>query len=151
MITVHLKIPPPVLTLIALFIMYVCTYLLPLWQFKPSWLIAILLITIAIVVGFLAVLALVKADTTISPFLPQQTARLVTRGIYQYSRNPMYVSLLLVLIAAIFIYGELSTILGIVIFMLVVNHYQIKPEENILLQLFGEEYALYCHRVRRWF
>lgn len=125
-----LKIPPPVLTLLALFIMYVCTYLIPLWQFKPSWIVAIPFITIAIVVGFLAVLALVKADTTISPFVPQQTARLVTRGIYQYSRNPMYVSLLLVLIAAIFLYGELSTILGLIIFVLVVNHYQIKPEEK---------------------
>lgn len=146
-----LKIPPPVLTLLALFIMYVCTYLIPLWQFKSSWIVAIPFITIAIVVGFLAVLALVKADTTISPFVPQQTARLVTRGIYQYSRNPMYVSLLLVLIAAIFLYGELSTILGLIIFVLVVNHYQIKPEEKVLLQLFGEDYVQYCRQVRRWF
>ena len=137
--------------LVALIMMYGCYYLLPWWQFNTLWIIAIPLIIIAVVSGFLAVLALTKADTTISPFMPQQTARLVTRGIYQYSRNPMYASLLLLLTAAVFIYGELSTILGIVLFIRVINHYQIKPEEKVLLTLFGEEYAQYCRQVRRWF
>ena len=136
--------------LVALIMMYGCYYLLPWWQFNTLWIIAIPLIIIAVVSGFLAVLALTKADTTISPFMPQQTARLVTRGIYQYSRNPMYASLLLLLIAAVFIYGELSTILGVVLFIIVINHYQIKPEEKVLLTLFGEEYAQYCRQVRRW-
>ncbi len=148
--TVTLKIPPPILMLVALIMMYGCYYLLPWWQFNTLWIIAIPLIIIAVVSGFLAVLALTKADTTISPFMPQQTARLVTRGIYQYSRNPMYASLLLLLIAAVFIYGELSTILGVVLFIIVINHYQIKPEEKVLLTLFGEEYAQYCRQVRRW-
>ncbi|WP_297476544.1 isoprenylcysteine carboxylmethyltransferase family protein [uncultured Photobacterium sp.] len=146
-----LKIPPPIFMLVALIIMYGCHYLLPWWQFNTVWIIAIPLIIIAVVSGFLSVLALTKADTTISPLIPQQTARLVTRGIYQYSRNPMYVSLLLLLIAAVFIYGELSTILGIVFFIVVINHYQIKPEEKVLLTLFGEEYTQYCRQVRRWF
>ncbi|WP_408901336.1 methyltransferase family protein [Photobacterium piscicola] len=146
-----LKIPPPIFMLIALIIMSGCYYLLPWWQFKPRWIIAIPLILIAVVSGFLSVLALTKADTTISPFIPQQTARLVTCGIYQYSRNPMYASLLLLLTAAIFIYGEVSTIMGIVFFIVVINHYQIKPEEKVLLTLFGEEYAQYCRQVRRWF
>lgn len=149
--TVALKIPPPIFMLIALIIMSGCYYLLPWWQFKPRWIIAIPLILIAVVSGFLSVLALTKADTTISPFIPQQTARLVTCGIYQYSRNPMYASLLLLLTAAIFIYGEVSTIMGIVFFIVVINHYQIKPEEKVLLTLFGEEYAQYCRQVRRWF
>ncbi len=146
-----LKIPPPIFVVIALLAMYGCKLFLPLWQFNTLWIIAIPLIIIAVVSGFLAVLALTKADTTISPFMPQQTARLVTRGIYQYSRNPMYASLLLLLTAAVFIYGELSTILGIVLFIRVINHYQIKPEEKVLLTLFGEEYAQYCRQVRRWF
>lgn len=149
--TVALKIPPPIFMLIALIIMSGCYYLLPWWQFNRLWIIAIPLILIAVVSGFLSVLALTKADTTISPFIPQQTARLVTRGIYQYSRNPMYASLLLLLTAAIFIYGEVSTIMGIVFFIVVINHYQIKPEEKVLLTLFDEEYAQYCRQVRRWF
>ncbi|MEC6796188.1 isoprenylcysteine carboxylmethyltransferase family protein [Photobacterium sp. S4TG1] len=146
-----LKIPPPIFMLIALIIMSGCYYLLPWWQFNSLWIIAIPLILIAVVSGFLSVLALTKADTTISPFIPQQTARLVTRGIYQYSRNPMYASLLLLLTAVVFIYGEVSTIMGIVFFIVVINHYQIKPEEKALLTLFGEEYAQYCRQVRRWF
>ena len=143
--TVALKIPPPVFMLMALIMMLGCHYLLPWWQFKPRWIIAIPLVII------LSVLALAKANTTISPFIPKQTARLVTRGIYQYSRNPMYVSLLLLLIAAVFIYGELSTILGVAFFIIVINHYQIKPEEKVLLTLFGDKYVQYCGQVRRWF
>ncbi|MEC6824611.1 isoprenylcysteine carboxylmethyltransferase family protein [Photobacterium piscicola] len=146
-----LKIPPPILMLMALIVMSGCNYLLPWWQFNTLWVIAIPLIIIAMISGFLSVLALAKADTTISPFMPQQAARLVTRGIYQYSRNPMYASLLLLLMAAVFIYGELSTMLGIVFYVVVINHYQIKPEEKALLTLFGKEYAQYCRQVRRWF
>ena len=149
--TVALKISPPVFMLMALIMMLGCHYLLPWWQFKPRWIIAIPLVIIAVVSGFLSVLALAKANTTVSPFMPKQTARLVTRGIYQYSRNPMYVSLLLLLIAAVFIYGELSTILGVVFFIIVINHYQIKPEEKVLLTLFGDKYVQYCGQVRRWF
>lgn len=146
-----LKIPPPVLVVIALFTMYGCKLFIPLWQFKTLWVVAIPLIIIALIIGFLSMLALAKADTTISPFTPEKTARLVTRGIYQYSRNPMYLSLLLLLIAAVFISGELSASLVVIIFMLVVNYYQVKPEENALMHLFGDEYRHYCQRVRRWF
>lgn len=145
-----LKIPPPLLMFIALFIMYASTYFLPLWQFKRLWIIIIPLTIAAVGIGLLSVLALAKAKTTINPFIPQKTQRLVTSGMYQYSRNPMYLSLLLVLIAAVFIYGELSTILGVIAFIFVVNYFQIKPEEKVLERLFGDEYKYYCHRVRRW-
>ncbi|OBU29434.1 methyltransferase family protein [Photobacterium kishitanii] len=145
-----LKIPPPILTVVALLTMYGCTIFIPLWQFKTLWLVAIPLIIVAVIIGLLSVLALAKADTTVSPFTPEKTARLVTRGIYQYSRNPMYLSLLFLLIAAVFISGELSTSLVVIVFVLVINRYQIGSEEKILMHLFGDEYRHYCQRVRRW-
>ena len=145
-----LKIPPPIFVVIALFAMYGCKFFLPLWHFKPLWIITIPLIIITVTIGFLSILALAKADTTISPFTPEKTARLVTRGIYQYSRNPMYLSLLLLLITVVFISGELSSVFVVITFVLVVNHYQIKPEEKALMYLFGDEYRHYCLHVRRW-
>lgn len=146
-----LKIPPPIFVVIALLAMYGCKFFLPLWQFKTLWIIAIPLMMMAVIIGFLSVLALAKADTTVSPFTPEKTARLVTRGIYQYSRNPMYLSLLLLLIAAVFISGALSSVLVVIVFVLVINHSQIKPEEKALRHLFNDEYYHYCLRVRRWF
>ncbi|WP_146142626.1 isoprenylcysteine carboxylmethyltransferase family protein [Photobacterium sp. NCIMB 13483] len=145
-----MKIPPPIFVVIALLAIYGCKLFLPLWQFKTLWIIVIPLIIIMMTIGFSSVLALSKADTTISPFTPEKTTRLVTRGIYQYSRNPMYLSLLLLLIVAVFISGELSSFFVVITFVLVINHYQIKPEEKALMHLFGDEYRNYYLHVRRW-
>ncbi|PSW00318.1 MULTISPECIES: methyltransferase family protein [Photobacterium] len=145
-----LKIPPPVLAAIALLMMYGCGLFIPVWQFEPVWSVAILLVVIALVIGSLSMSVFARINTTLSPFTPQATTQLVTTGIYQYSRNPMYLSLLLLLIAAVFIGGELSAAIAVIAFMLTVNQLQIKPEEKVLLQLFGNDYRRYCQQVRRW-
>ncbi|OBU14237.1 hypothetical protein BTN98_11580 [Photobacterium aquimaris] len=145
-----LKIPPPVLAAIALLMIYGCVLFMPVWQFKPLWSVAVLLMIIAIIIGLLSMSVFARVNTTISPFTPQATTQLVTTGIYQYSRNPMYLSLLLLLIAAVFIGGELSAAMVVIVFIATVNQLQIKPEEKVLLNLFGNDYRRYCQHVRRW-
>ncbi|MCP4957136.1 MAG: isoprenylcysteine carboxylmethyltransferase family protein [Photobacterium aquimaris] len=145
-----LKIPPPVLAAIALLMIYGCVLFMPVWQFKPLWSVAVLLMIIAIIIGLLSMSVFARVNTTISPFTPQATTQLVTTGIYQYSRNPMYLSLLLLLIAAVFIGGELSAAMVVIVFISTVNQLQIKPEEKVLLNLFGNDYRRYCQHVRRW-
>ncbi|SMY35242.1 methyltransferase family protein [Photobacterium andalusiense] len=145
-----LKVPPPVLAIIALLLIYGCVLFIPVWQFEPVWIVAILLVVIAIFIGSLSMSVFANINTTISPFTPQATTQLVTTGIYQYSRNPMYLSLLLLLIAAAFIGGELSAAIVVIAFIITINQFQIKPEEKVLLQLFGDDYRRYCQHVRRW-
>jgi protein-S-isoprenylcysteine O-methyltransferase Ste14 len=91
-----------------------------------------------------------RARTTVNPMKPESTSSLVRSGIYRVTRNPLYVGLILVLIAwAVFLSAPVS-FLGPVAFLLYIGRFQIVPEERVLARLFGVEYAEYTRRVRRW-
>ena len=91
-----------------------------------------------------------RASTTVNPLKPEEASTLVTTGIFQRTRNPMYVGLLLILTGwAVWLSG-LGNLPLLLVFVLVINELQIKPEEQALQALFGKEYAAYCQRVRRW-
>ena len=103
--------------------------------------------------GFVAVPAIAafrSAGTTVDPRYPEKASRLVIRGVYRYSRNPMYLGLLLLLIA----WGVyLSNLLGFAclpLFVLGMNRLQIRPEERAMEAQFGDEYRAYRESVRRW-
>ena len=75
---------------------------------------------------------------------------LVIRGVYRYTRNPMYVGLLLTLLAwAVFLANPLAA-LWVVVYVLYITRFQIIPEERVLASLFAAEYEAYKGRVRRW-
>ncbi|WP_374936529.1 methyltransferase family protein [Mannheimia granulomatis] len=112
---------------------------------------AALLVLSAGVIATLAISALHRAKTTYSPFKPENTNRLVNRGIYRKSRNPMYLALLLGLISWALLLGSLSAWSIVPLFMWLITYFQIKPEEQILLKKFGKGYSDYLMQVRRWF
>ena len=91
-----------------------------------------------------------KNKTTISPFTPSETTALVTSGMYRYPRNPMYLGLVLLTIAATIFFGTWLGIVIVVAFIFLLNFLQIIPEEEALLDIFGEEYVEYKKKVRRW-
>ncbi|MDO9599144.1 MAG: isoprenylcysteine carboxylmethyltransferase family protein [Azoarcus sp.] len=92
-----------------------------------------------------------RARTTINPLHPEKSSHLVTSGVFRYSRNPMYLGLVITLSGwAIHLPSQLP-FLGPAAFALYIHHFQILPEERILLALFGAEYERYRTRVRRWF
>lgn len=92
-----------------------------------------------------------SARTTINPFRPDTATTLVTSGVYAWTRNPMYLGLLILLLGWAVILGSLSPFLGPVLFVPLMQKAQIGPEEQALRRLFGKEYEEYCSRVRRWF
>jgi protein-S-isoprenylcysteine O-methyltransferase Ste14 len=96
------------------------------------------------------VLAFRRARTTINPTQPQLTSSLVSSGIYTVTRNPMYVGLLLVLVAWAIVLSSAWALLGPVAYFFYIGRFQIAPEERALATLFGAEYAAYTSRVRRW-
>jgi protein-S-isoprenylcysteine O-methyltransferase Ste14 len=85
---------------------------------------------------------------TLSPADP--TKRLVIRGLYRYSRNPMYVGVMLILLGeAVFCQSAGLWIYCGIIFI-AFNLFIVFWEEPRLQKDFGTEYELYCQQVRRW-
>ena len=91
-----------------------------------------------------------KAHTTVSPMSPRDTKTIVEDGIYRYTRNPMYLGLTLILGAFALWIGNLLGFIAIPVFIWVITQFQIRPEEEILLEKFGEPFGDYMMRVRRW-
>ena len=91
-----------------------------------------------------------KASTTVNPLLPEESSKLITSGIYRFSRNPMYIGFLLFLLAWAIFLGSLVTLLVLPIFILLITIVQIVPEEAILEEKFHNEYRQYKSNVRRW-
>ncbi|RKZ83311.1 MAG: isoprenylcysteine carboxylmethyltransferase family protein, partial [Gammaproteobacteria bacterium] len=81
---------------------------------------------------------------------PENTKQLVTTGTYRFTRNPMYVGLLFLLIGWTILLGSLSPILMLPVFIWIITIEQIIPEEKILEQKFGQKYLDYKNAVNRW-
>ena len=91
-----------------------------------------------------------RAQTTVNPMKPETTSSLVCSGIYRITRNPMYVGLLVVLVAWSVFLSSAWALLGALVFVLYINRFQIAPEERALSSKFGKEYAAYKQSARRW-
>lgn len=91
-----------------------------------------------------------RAQTTIDPLKPEKASSLVSNGIFQFSRNPMYLGMVFILIGVELRLGSIFALTILFLFILVITYLQIKPEENALTELFGETYTDYCQKVRRW-
>jgi protein-S-isoprenylcysteine O-methyltransferase Ste14 len=89
-----------------------------------------------------------RKQTSMITFRPAST--LVTSGSYAFTRNPMYVSLVLLTIAFALFLNNWWTVLLLVPTLLIVQQFVIVPEERYLQRRFGAEYEAYTRRVRRW-
>ncbi len=147
-----LKVPPPIQALVCGFLMWVIDRQLPGGQFESAIQLpmAILFAVAGIILVVFSMLAFRRASTTVDPFHPEEASQLVVDGFFGYSRNPMYVSLALVLISWAIWLGSVYNVAVLVLFVTYITFFQIKPEEEAMRSLFGETYEHYCSRVRRW-
>lgn len=90
------------------------------------------------------------ARTTVHPLRPDAATALVTNGIYRFTRNPMYLGLLLALFGWALLLGQPAALLLAVAYVPVMNRLQIIPEEHALRARFGAAFHDYQARVRRW-
>lgn len=148
-----LKVPPAVVFLVFGLLMYVLAKFLPIgyFDFFGRTYLMYGLFAIAGSIGFVSLLQFFKSKTTIDPTTPSKASKLVTSGIYEFSRNPMYLGLLLMLLAWGLWLGNAFNILLATGFVAYMNAFQIVPEEKALLKMFSKEYKQYCTLVRRWF
>ena len=144
------KIPPPILALVMIVLIYLSSFFIESTTFNYQGSFSIL----ALILGFECLLPsfklFAKFKTTITPLKPSNSTALVTEGLYRYSRNPMYLGLLLITIASTIWFGTWLGIIINIVFIFLFNFLQIIPEEEALLEIFGEEYEEYKKNVRRW-
>ena len=148
------KIPPPVVAVFCAVAMYWLAhskFAISIDTFAYMKIeIALTLLSVAVLVALCAVWSFKKAQTTISPTKPQNSAALVTTGVFKYTRNPMYVAVALSLFSFSVFLADALSLVGVGVFVLYISEFQIKPEERILKEKFGAPYETYLTKVRRW-
>lgn len=148
-----LKLPPFLVFLIFAGFMYLLSFFLPVgyFDFFGRLLMVKIFIALGILISLIALLQFYLKKTSIDPSKPSKTAVLVTNGIYNYTRNPMYLSMLLLLLAWGMCLGNAFNVLFAAGFVAYMNRFQIIPEETALRIKFGQIYDQYLVKVRRWF
>jgi protein-S-isoprenylcysteine O-methyltransferase Ste14 len=150
--TLELKVPPVVVALVTAALMGIVARAGPgfRWSLPARGLLATGLALVGLLVGAMGVAAFRRARTTVNPMTPGASSSLVRSGIYRLTRNPMYLGIALTLLGwGVFLSNALALCLpaGFVLYM---NRFQIGPEERALAARFGDEFAAYSSRVRRW-
>lgn len=149
----ELKIPPPVVALVVAMFMWLLKRALEPMLDVP-WAVrlgsALVLGLVGIGTSAAGVLHFRRAGTTIDPMRPDAASVLVSAGVYRFTRNPMYLGMLLVLLGWAVYLSSLPAMVLLPAFVLYLNRFQIAPEERALAARFGDAYEDYRRRVRRW-
>lgn len=111
---------------------------------------SVFLLIIGVIFSILGVTSFKKAKTTVNPLKPEQATKLVNSGVYQITRNPMYLGFVFFLTALSIFLNSFLFIILVPFFMRYLTYFQIIPEEKALEKIFGEQYLLYKNSVRRW-
>ena len=147
-----LKIPPPIVALAMGALMWLIARVTPTLTFAlPARRALAACVALAGVSTAIAgIVAFRRARTTVNPLRPEKASSLVVFGIYKITRNPMYLGLLLVLLAWALILSNALAFIMLPAFILYMNCLQIGPEEIALASAFGDAFTQYKRRVRRW-
>jgi len=148
----ELKLPPVLVTAVFALLMWGIARIMPSQALHPVLVLAGagLFLAGAAVVGVAAIVAFRRAGTTVNPLRPESSTQLVVGGVYRYSRNPMYLALLMLLFAWGIALSNPWSMLTAWAFIPYMNRFQIRPEERAMLRCFGPGFQRYAARVRRW-
>ena len=148
----NLKIPPAAVVLVTALLMWLSSWAAPtVGLVVPGRdLVALSLAVAGAVTSILGVASFRRAGTTVNPLTPDASSTLVCSGVYALSRNPMYLGFLMLLLGwGIWVSNALA-FLFVPVFFVYMNRFQIEPEERALRSLYGQAFAAYTTRVRRW-
>jgi protein-S-isoprenylcysteine O-methyltransferase Ste14 len=145
-----IRIPAPTLTIIHIIMAILLGWLVPLPIPAPMFIrwLGLGLAALGFVLGVLALIEFKRARTTSNPKKPTQS--FVTSGIYRYTRNPIYLGFVLILVGLPINMGNYWGIVLVWPLITLTNNMVIKHEEAYLEKKFKEQYAGYRSRVRRW-
>ena len=141
------KIPPPIVTIMILSIIYLFDFT----EYNLNTdIISIITLFIGLIFIISAVIQFINRKTTVNPTKPHKTSTLVITGTYKITRNPMYLGMLLIIISFALYKASIISLILIPLFIFYINKFQIEPEEFQMRKKFGNEYEDYCIKVDRW-
>ena len=146
----QVRIHPPVLLLIHIFIAFLLNWLLPLPLGFPKVLewVGYALAVIGFGLAASAVSQFMRAHTTLDPH--GSVTKIITSGPYRVSRNPIYLGFVCLLIGFSFIFKNYWGLILAPVLMILLYQLVIQCEEAYLARKFGEAYSSYKSHVRRW-
>ena len=143
------KIPPPIVTLIFIFLIGFSNKLIEPFSFEYQIPLGVMIIICGLAVLISAARVFKQLETTINPMQPSQASKLAIIGPFKYTRNPMYLGMSIMLIGFGLIFGAKLTVCLVVMFVLYITVFQIIPEERAMQEKFTD-WNDYCSKVRRW-
>ena len=144
------EIPPPLIVLTLIISIYFSSTKIDLIHIPFQLPISIFILSVGILIFINPVLQFIKSKTTINPIKFEETNKLVTSGIFKYSRNPMYLGMLMIVISTSIFYLNIYSILTPFFFILWINRFQIKREEVFLQKNLVKNIYHTKKKTRRW-
>jgi protein-S-isoprenylcysteine O-methyltransferase Ste14 len=149
--TANVIVRPPIAWAVAVFAGLALNWLMPL-PFIPAavpagWLGA-MMFALALALFAWAIVTITRAGSNIPTSRP--TTTIVDTGLYRFTRNPIYLGMVLGLAGLTIAFNSLWLLLTLVPFALVIRYGVVAREEAYLERKFGDGYRRYRARVRRW-
>ena len=144
------KIPPPIVTLTSGLAIYFSRNLFPNHYGIMLDVFSILLLLCGIIIIRTAFLSFKNHQTTINPLNLTKTSSLVNTGVFKYTRNPMYLGMVFILLSIALKFNLYGGLIVILFFFSFITKFQIIPEEKAMEQLFGQKFNNYKKTTRRW-
>ena len=145
-------VPPPLIYVAFFFLSFILQKWRPLDQAMlnttTAHIVGWLFITLFFIICVLSMHKFIRSKNTVITVKPATS--LQTTGIYAFTRNPMYISLLLLYCGLAVFKGNWWTFILLPLLILVVQLYVIRKEETYLYDAFGKSYLDYRKKVRRW-
>lgn len=144
------KALPPIWFLLSIILMVGLHLLLPIRQlfFSPITYFGLIAIALGVTTILFCAYLFKRNQTAIVPF--RESSYLIRENIFNYSRNPIYLGMIIILIGVWIYLGSLTPVFIIPLFSWLIQELFITEEEKMLEERFGEEYKEYKATVRRW-
>lgn len=145
------RFPPPFLVAGLVIVMAAAKFLLLPHDLPPAALAAGTIVALAgLAITVTAARKFFATGTTINPVAIEKASKLVTGGIFRWTRNPMYLGMVLILAGFAIGLDSAWLLVSPLAFALFIQRFQIRPEEQVMRQKFGAAFEDYCLKTRRW-
>jgi len=144
------RIPPPIFFLVALVVMILLNRFVPIgrWLHYPWRYFGIIIIVLGFSLSLGSGIFFRKLGTNPRP--GSRANLIVTKGPFKYTRNPMYLGLITMLIGISILLGTWSPLIVIPILFIILHTQFVLREEKLMEEWFGESYVEYKSKTPRW-
>jgi protein-S-isoprenylcysteine O-methyltransferase Ste14 len=144
------KVLPPTYLLVAIILILALHFTFPVATIVqiPLNLLGLIPLMIGVALNLIADRDFKRNQTTVKPY--EESRTLLTDGVYRYSRHPMYLGFVLILLGTTILLGSISPYIVVIVFTFLMEIVFIKVEEKMLSETFQEEWRQYTSKVRRW-